>query len=236
MEETWRCVPCKISSPWQAGSGLSPWRPRFLGCSRAGPGKCHMGLRSLWGGQSALAPLLGIIWIVSATVGLPDSYWFFGSMFAIVAVLAGVAASGVAAFYIVEWLKAVFTNPHAALAIEEKVHYDTKGAAASRMLVIRGVDDEASLSLAAGSIGSRLSYLVLVGAIPALVTMAMFLFFLSELFEWAVNVLLGIMMLCSYLGALIFFFVPGVFKSFFGREFLVNALVCDISVDSAPDT
>jgi hypothetical protein len=157
-------------------------------------------------------------------------------MFAIVAVLAGVAASGVAAFYIVEWLKAVFTNPHAALAIEEKVHYDTKGAAASRMLVIRGVDDEASLSLAAGSIGSRLSYLVLVGAIPALVTMAMFLFFLSELFEWAVNVLLGIMMLCSYLGALIFFFVPGVFKSFFGREFLVNALVCDISVDSAPDT
>src|SRR5262249_15113554 len=25
-------------------------------------------------------------------------------------------------------------------------------------------------------------------------------------------------------------------KSFFGREFLVNALVCDISVDSAPDT
>src|SRR5262249_9233272 len=68
-----------ISSPWQAGSGLSPWRPRFLGCSRAGPGKCHMGL-ALWGGQSALAPLLGIIWIVSATVGLPDSYWFFGSM------------------------------------------------------------------------------------------------------------------------------------------------------------
>src|SRR5262249_8221491 len=58
-----------------------------------------------------------------------------GSTRQIVAVLAGVAASGVAAFYIVEWLKAVFTNPHAALAIEEKVHYDTKGAAASRMLV-----------------------------------------------------------------------------------------------------
>src|SRR5262249_58871402 len=88
------------------------------------------------------------------------------------------------------WLIAFFTNPHAARTIAEEAHYDTKGAAASRMLVIRGVDDEASLSLAAGSIGSRLSYLVLVGAIPALVTMAMFLFFLSELFEWAVNVLL----------------------------------------------
>src|SRR5262249_51379566 len=99
-------------------------------------------------------------------------------------------AAGVASLFTARWLSAVFTNPHAALAIEEKASYDTKGAAAARMLVIRGVDDEASLSLAAGSIGSRLSYLVLVGAIPALVTMAMFLFFLSELFEWAVNVLL----------------------------------------------
>src|SRR5215813_3506228 len=72
-------------------------------------------------------------------------------------------------------------------------------------------------------------------SIPALFTMTMFLLFLSKLFEWAVKVF-GIIMLCSYLGALIFFFVPGVFKSFFGREFLVNALVCDISVDSAPDT
>jgi hypothetical protein len=46
---------------------------------------------------------------------------------------------GVAGFFIMEWLNEVFTNPHAALAIEEVAHYDTKGAAASRMLVIRGV-------------------------------------------------------------------------------------------------
>ena len=40
-----------------------------------------------------------------------------------------------------------------------------------------------------------------------------------------------------FLGSLIMFFVPGVFKSFFfGREFLVNAMTCDIAVDSVPDT
>ena len=98
---------------------------------------------------------LPLVWI-NATVGLPDSDWLVYPMVAIVAVLAGVAT-----FFIGQWLNAVFGNARAALAIEEKVHYDTKGAAASRMLVIRGVDDEASLSLAAGSIASRLSYLVL---------------------------------------------------------------------------
>jgi len=177
-----------------------------------------------------LSVLLGIIWVVSATVGLPDSEWFFGSIFAIVAVLAGVST-----YFIGERLNTVFGSPHTALAIEEKGHYDTKGAAASRMLVIRGVDDEASLSLAAGSIGSRLSYLVLVGAIPAIVTMTMFVSYLSFVIKLP-SAVFGILMFSSFFGALIFFFVPGVFKSFFGREFLVNALVCDISVDSAPDT
>jgi hypothetical protein len=178
----------------------------------------------------ALSALLGVFWIVSATVGLPDSDWFFWPMFVIVAALAGVAT-----FFIGQWLNAVFVNPHTALAIEKKVHYDTKGAAASRMLVIRGVDDEASLSLAAGSIGSRLSYLVLVGAIPAMLTMMMFVSFLNLVIKLP-TLVFGILMLSSYLGALIFFFVPGIFKSFFGREFLFNALVCDIAVDSGPDT
>jgi hypothetical protein len=167
---------------------------------------------------------------IDATVGLPDSGWFSWLMEAIAAVLAGVAA-----FFIGQWLNAVFANPHAALAIEEKVHYDTKGAAASRMLVIRGVDDEASLSLAAGSIASRLSYVVLAVAIPVILTMSSFFLALSLLFEWAV-VVWGILMLCVCLGGLIFFFLPGAFKSFFGREFLVNALVCDVAVDSGPDT
>ena len=171
---------------------------------------------------------------MSATVGVPDIGWFFYLALAIVGVSAGVAA-----FFITRWLIAVFTNPHAALAIEEKVHYDTKGAAASRMLVIRGVDDEAALSLAAGSIGSRLSYLVLVGVIPAIYAISAFLAALSSLlipFDSDSGSWIGFLMLGSFFGALIFFFVPGAFKSVFGREFLVNALVCDIAVDSGPDT
>jgi hypothetical protein len=38
--------------------------------------------------------------------------------------------------------------------------YDTRSAVTPRMLVIRGVDDEASLFLAAGAIGSRLSHII----------------------------------------------------------------------------
>jgi hypothetical protein len=149
----------------------------------------------------------------------------------------------VAGIFIARWLIAVFTNPQAALGIEEKASYDTRGAAASRMLVIRGVDDEASLSLAAGSIGSRLSYLVLVGLIPAIYLMSMVAMVLLTLVfllfhpqgawtEWPTILFFG-----AVISAPVFLVLPGVFESFFfGREFLLNALVCDIAVDSVPDT
>jgi hypothetical protein len=52
---------------------------------------------------------------------------------------------------------------------------------------------------------------------------------------WAIGLVLVLVALP--LGALAFFFLPGAFKSFFfGREFLVNAMTCDIAVDSVPDT
>jgi hypothetical protein len=78
---------------------------------------------------------------------------------------------GAAGIFIGRWLIAVLSKPQAALAIERAAGYDTRGASASRMLIIRGVDDEASLSLAAGSIGSRLSYLVLTWVIPGIYVM-----------------------------------------------------------------
>ena len=144
--------------------------------------------------------------------------------------------------FITSRLFRILTNRQAALAIEEEASYDTKGLAALRMLVIRAVDDEASLSLAAGSLGSRLSYLVLIGVVPAVSAVITFgycmmvIFFsyqvqsdLVDKLRWVV----GFTMLSS----LLFLVLPGVFKSFFfGREFLVNALVCDIAVDSVPDT
>jgi hypothetical protein len=149
-----------------------------------------------------------------------------------------VVLSGVAAFFIMEWLSEVFTNPHAALAIEELTHYDTKGTAAPRMLVIRGVDDEASLSLAAGSIGSRLSFLTLVAVFPTISTVGWLIFGVSHRLGFRLELwVAGLVLVALPLLALAFFFLPGGFKSFFfGREFLVNAMTCDIAVDSVPDT
>jgi hypothetical protein len=133
-------------------------------------------------------------------------------------------------------LGSIVSNTSAALAIEEKANYDTKDAAASRMLVIRGVDDEASLSLAAGMVGSRLTYFVLVVALPMLFPMTFILltliWFTSNLDDiWVIRIFESFG-LC----ALIFLFVPGAFKSAFGREFLVSGLVCHIVAESVPDT
>src|SRR5262249_16295847 len=142
--------------------------------------------------------------------------------------------------FITRWFIAIFTNRHAALAIEEEASYDTKSAAAPPMLVIRGVDDEASLALAAGSIGSRLSYVVLAQVIPYIVIVLMNFSFFGLIVAMSgtlgskifLTVFFG-----SLLCGLILFVLPGVFKSFFfGQEFLVNGLICDISFDSVPDT
>ena len=177
---------------------------------------------------------IGIGFILAATVDLPVNEDAWLTIFMVL--------GGVASLFTARWLTAAFTSPPAALAIEEKANYDTKGAAAARMLVIRGVDDEASLSLAAGSIGSRLSYLVLVVVIPAMYTTGVFLSLLIFLLWWSRLIVLnsaawvGLLMLGCFFAALIFFFVPGVFKSFFGREFLVSGMSCDIAVDLVPDT
>jgi hypothetical protein len=186
--------------------------------------------------------LLAIDSFVSETVGLKILHAVKqivnnGDLeFLIISVLVGGAG-----YFIMKWLNEVFTNPHTALAIEEAAHYDTKGAAASRMLVIRAVDDEASLSLAVGSIGSRLSFVTLVAVIPAIYSLVMFFVWLRSVFglgaESKYALWIGGLMMGVFFGTLILFFIPGAFKSFFfGREFLVNAMTCDVAVDSVPDT
>jgi hypothetical protein len=105
------------------------------------------------------------------------------------------------------------------------------------MLVIRGVDDEASLTLAAGSIGSRLSSLVLFIVIPGV-----YLFGVAALalLDWSgiwrtEALFIGALYGCA-LAALMCLFLPGMCKSAFGREFLTTAFVCETAADSAPDT
>jgi len=92
-----------------------------------------------------------------------------------------------------------------------------------------------------GSIGSRLSFLTLVAVIPAIYAVVVVFVLLvsffglqssvSKLGLWIGGLIIGV-----FFGALILFFVPGAFKSFFGREVFVNAMTCDIAVDSGPDT
>jgi hypothetical protein len=147
--------------------------------------------------------------------------------------------AAVLGIFITRWFIAIFTNRHEALAIEEEARYDTKGAAAPLMLVIRGVDDEASLLLATGSFGSRLSYVILVKAVPlVLSTILNFSFFgtMPALLGTLGSKIFLVLFFGALLCGIVLFVLPGVFKSFFGQEFLANGLICDIAVDSVPDT
>lgn len=164
----------------------------------------------------------------------------------------GFVAALFGSFFITRWLIAVLTDPDAARATAEKAYYDIKGAAGSRMLVIRGVDDEAELSLAAGLIGSLFSYLFVVGLAPLLFLIVAFLPPLADLLGWifrrvasgreslsssgALDHVLNKFIMILGPCALIFFILMGAFKSFFGRDLLIGALSCDIAVDSVPDT
>jgi hypothetical protein len=184
--------------------------------------------------------LVGLQWIVLSATGLAVLQRFTRFPFDIgdleLPLLLTTVLGIVAGSFIADWLLAIHTNTQAALAIEEASTYDTKGTAASRMLVIRGVDDEASLALAAGLIGSRLGYLVLAGVIPAIVLVLSLGPLLVVLFiPSVVGPLLFFLLVGTQICAPIFLVLPGVIKSFFfGREFLVNSLVCDIAVDSVP--
>jgi hypothetical protein len=125
--------------------------------------------------------------------------------------------------------------------IENAASYSVIDASGPRMLVIRGADDEASLTLAAGSIGSRLSSLFFFIVIPGLVVFG--LFPVVGLINWAgllskerIELLVLVIGHGSCFALLALLFLPGICKSAFGREFLTTAFVCEIATDSTPDT
>jgi hypothetical protein len=121
--------------------------------------------------------------------------------------------------------------------IQQAADYETRSPSAPRTLVIRGVDDEAVLSLAAGAIASRLSYVLLFSVVPkAYVTVFLLSVILSGLGVGAVDWLLRPLIVLLCLGALALLILPGIFKSVFGREFVIGAMRCDIAADSVPDT
>jgi hypothetical protein len=148
---------------------------------------------------------------------------------------------------LVRQLIAVFVNPRSgpentrsrAVNVQQAAFYPSVDASGPPILIIRGVDDEASLALAAGSIGSRLSSLFLLSVIPTLYGVGLSLIFLLvvllNLDEQRGQLLELMVAIAGSLGAFVFLMLPGMFKSTFGKEFLTTAFVCEIAADSAPD-
>src|SRR5262249_5485148 len=86
-------------------------------------------------------------------------------------------------------LAVMLADGTAAAALAEASEYDANRRAPSELLVLRGIDDEAALSLAAGAIGVRLSRLLL-GVIAApswlylCTPLPFFLFYAATLGKW----------------------------------------------------
>ena len=155
--------------------------------------------------------------------------------------LATALVAVVVSYFVMRWLTSIFVNGWGdrPLKIERAVAHGTLSTLAPRMLILRAVDDEAALFLATGAIGSRLSQLVLLDAIHWLyfggIVLTLTLFW-AVLGTGVAIWLVGTFGVVCYLGALAFFVSPGLFKSAFGKEFVIGAMRCDIAADSVPDT
>lgn len=137
--------------------------------------------------------------------------------------------------------------------IAERVNYDTTSALAPKVLVIRGVDDEAALALAFGAIATALNRSILtamwnwlypvIGLFVSLGLLASFLgSYLLEPDSWlrldpSLPTRVGsVFWIVLVLGTGVFLILPGLFNARFGREFLIGAMRCEIAADSVPDS
>ncbi len=142
--------------------------------------------------------------------------------------------------------------------IAEETNYDSAGPHAPNLLVIRGVDDEAALALAFAAIAARINR-VAMGVIWKLLLLFMFLLgwvadtlapwvliglgYLdinspSALPEFHANIMrpYGWALLAAAVSALMLVAVPALFRTWFGREFLIGAARCEVATDSVPDS
>jgi hypothetical protein len=183
--------------------------------------------------------------MLSATKGLAGTS--MSERLTVWALVGGLVAAALGSIFILRWLHGIFINPQSKSPtggslvhdIQEAAFFPSIGASGPRMLVIRGVDDEASLTLAAGSIGSRLSSLGLFIVVPVVYVFAVALFALldwSGVWKDRFELLFLVVAYGCAFGALLCLFLPGICKCAFGREFLTTAFVCETAADSAPDT
>jgi len=109
------------------------------------------------------------------------------------------------------------------------------------LLVLRGVDDEASLTLAAGSIGNRITHFILGTLLPNIYEILALLATLlagAALAGWIPQSVAGIVALgygaAAFLATIILA-LPGLFRLVFGRELFLGSWRCEIAANSSPD-
>jgi hypothetical protein len=103
------------------------------------------------------------------------------------------------------------------------------------LLVIRGVGDEASLTMAAGKIGARLNYLLAKNMIW-LVCLAGFVSAIAVAARPSLKDLTHVIGLWINFGLVTVILLPNLFNSVFGREFLIGTSRCEVSAESVPDS
>jgi pimeloyl-ACP methyl ester carboxylesterase len=126
--------------------------------------------------------------------------------------------------------------------IAKLANYDSKGPRAPNLLVIRGVDDEAALMLASGSIGtviSRFAVRVLSSAKAIWLVIGCHVLRVvlhTHVWVWLDHYFLqpGVFVLTSFI--CVFVLAPALFNWEFGTEFLIGAARCEIAHDSTPDS
>lgn len=113
---------------------------------------------------------------------------------------------------------------------------------ATNMLVLRGIDDEATLALAAGSIGNRISFYLL-HLVGALVTPIFLLLIYSHMsgsgpiymradpYEFTVIVIGLVIPAIGFALVLL----SGLCKGAYGRELMLGSLLCQVNSHSSPD-
>jgi hypothetical protein len=123
------------------------------------------------------------------------------------------------------------------------VNYDSTGPLAPKVLVIRGVDDEAALALAFGAIATTLNRFLLRATWQWMYKLIVFSVFLMAgltavgwvRFDSSLIMRIAVVGWCVVMfGTGIFLILPGLFNARFGIEFLFGAMRCEIATDSTP--
>jgi hypothetical protein len=134
------------------------------------------------------------------------------------------------------------TWPHRPFAIADAINYRFEQSSAPKILVVRGVDDEAAVILALGAFGTTLNRLMLTGLWPILVPAAGIISGVSFILGafGAFDPMLGLKFagyfyLFFIAGIVIFLVLPGLINCRFGKELGLGAARCEIAADSVPD-